>query len=297
VTTPPGEVLVARAPAKLNLGLWIVRKRADGYHDLVTLFTAVDLYDRLHVRLKPSRITLTTNERRLPTDERNLVVKAARALAEAADVSLGAEFRLEKRIPTGAGMGGGSSDAAAALLLLDRLWDTRLSRARLLRLAADLGSDVPFFLKGGLQLGRGRGTRLTPLKPQAGLEFVVVHGREPIDTGWAYSRYERELTASTPPPSILALAGGGRLSRTALMHLDNHLEAGLVPDVPDIAERKRLLTSLGARVALLTGSGASVYGLFATRELAHRAHLRVARAGWTADLCRSVSSGVVVEGG
>jgi 4-diphosphocytidyl-2-C-methyl-D-erythritol kinase len=289
--------LVARAPAKLNLGLWIVRKRRDGFHDLVTLFCAIDLYDRLAVRLAPARVTLSTNDRRLPTDERNLVVKAARALAEAADVGLGAEFRLEKRIPAGAGLGGGSSDAAAALVLLDRLWDTRLSPARLARIAAGIGSDVPFFLAGGLQLGRGRGTQLTPLKPRKVLEFVVVHGRRPLDTGWAYSRYEKQLTASVPPPSILALAEGGTMPQSVLTHLDNHLEAGLVPDVPDIAERKRLLTSLGARVALLTGSGASVFGLFANREQARRARLRVIRQGWAADLCRSVSCGVVVEGG
>jgi 4-diphosphocytidyl-2-C-methyl-D-erythritol kinase len=297
VTAAPGEGLVARAPAKLNLGLWIVRKRPDGYHDLVTIFVAVDLYDRLAVRPRPSGFTLVADDRRLPTDGRNLVIRAARALASATGVTRGAAFRLEKRIPAGAGMGGGSSDAAAALVLLDRLWGTRLSRARLARIAATVGSDVPFFLQGGLQLGRGRGTRLTPLTPQEPLEFVVIHGREPIDTGWAYSRYERELTASTPPPSILALAGDARLPRSALTHLDNHLEAGLVTDVPDIAERKSLLASLGARVALLTGSGSSVYGLFATRELARRARLRVVRAGWQADLCRSVSSGVVVEGG
>jgi 4-diphosphocytidyl-2-C-methyl-D-erythritol kinase len=119
------------------------------------------------VRLAPSRITLTTNERRLPTDERNLVVKAARALAEAADVSLGAEFRLEKRIPTGAGMGGGSSDAAAALLLLDRLWDTRLSPARLARIAADLGSDCALLPSRWAAARAGARHSTHTLKPQA----------------------------------------------------------------------------------------------------------------------------------
>lgn len=289
--------LSALAPAKLNLGLWIRRRRPDGFHDLLTLFQAVDLHDRLSVRPRRAGFRLTTDAAGLPTDDTNLVLQAARALAVDTGITAGAEFELEKRIPWGAGLGGGSSDAAAALILLDRMWGTDLKRPQLARIGAAIGSDVPFFLSGGLQLGRGRGTRLTPLRTHERFEFVLVHGRRPIDTGWAYSRYEKELTRSWPPPSILALAEGGSLSRTVLAHLDNNLEAGLLPDVPDISERKLLLTSLGATVALLTGSGASVFGIFATRELARRAHQRVIRLGWSADLCRSVSSGVVVEGG
>ncbi|MDZ4803894.1 MAG: 4-(cytidine 5'-diphospho)-2-C-methyl-D-erythritol kinase [Candidatus Eisenbacteria bacterium] len=294
---PAQGALVARAPAKLNLGLWITRRRRDGYHDLVTLFQAIDLYDRLMVRPRKHGLRLTADARELATDQTNLIIRAALALAAETGVTAGAEFELQKRIPWGAGLGGGSSDAAAALVLLDRLWGTGLSHRQLARIGAGIGSDVPFFLQGGLQLGRGRGTRLRPLITRTRFEFVVVHGRQRIDTGWAYSRYERELTGSKPPPNILALAEGGSLSRTDLAHLENNLEAGLVPDVPDITERKRLLTSLGARVALLTGSGASVFGIFATREMARRARNRVIRRGWSADLCRSVSSGVVVEGG
>jgi len=295
VPAPGG--LLAIAPAKLNLGLWITRRRPDGYHDLVTLFQAIDLHDRLRVRPRHRGFRLTTDVAGLPTGDSNLIIRAAHALAADTGIPAGAEFELEKRIPWGAGLGGGSSDAAAALVLLNRLWGAGLSPGRLARIAGGIGSDVPFFLSGGLQLGRGRGTRLTPLVAHDRLEFVLVHGRRPIDTGWAYSRYEKELTRSSPPPSILALAEGGSLSRTVLEHLDNDLEAGLLPDVPDISERKDLLTSLGASVSLLTGSGASVFGIFANRGLARRAHHRVTRRGWSADLCRSVSSGVVVEGG
>ena len=294
---PPPPALVARAPAKLNLGLWILRRRRDGFHDLVTLLVAIDLHDRLIVQPRSRGFRLTTDTPGVPTGESNLVIRAARALARETGVTRGAAFELQKRIPFGAGLGGGSSDAAAALVLLNRMWGTGLSERQLARLGGTIGSDVPFFFRGGLQLGRGRGTRLQSLVARETLEFVVVHGRQPIDTGWAYSRYERELTGSRPPPNILALAEVGSVTGADLAHLDNNLEAGLVPDVPDILERKRLLTSFGARTALLTGSGASVFGIFATRELARRAHTRAIRRGWNADLCRSVSSGVAVEGG
>lgn len=288
--------LTAMAPAKLNLGLWILRRRSDGYHDLLTILQAIDLYDRLTVEPRPSGLSLACNWSRIPTDDSNLVLRAARLLRQDTGVRRGAAFRLRKRIPEGAGLGGGSSDAAAALLLLDRLWGTGLSRRRLAGLAGRIGSDVPFFLEGGTALARGRGTRLSPLQLRGTLHFVLVHGRRPISTKWAYSRYERELTGSAPPPSITALARGDLLTGASLRHLDNHLEAGLRLDHPDIGERTAALRSVGARVALLTGSGATVFGLFTDRARARRALGLLGARGWSVESCRSVSDGVVVVG-
>jgi 4-diphosphocytidyl-2-C-methyl-D-erythritol kinase len=288
--------LTALAPAKLNLGLWIVRRRPDGYHDLVTLLQAIDLYDRLTVEARPSGLSLRCNWTRIPTDDANLVLRAARLLRRATGVRKGAAFRLTKRIPEGAGLGGGSSDAAAALVLLDRLWGTDLPAGHLARLAAEIGSDVPFFLKGGTQLARGRGTRLTPLELRETLHFVLVHGQRPIATNWAYSLYQKQLTASGPPPSIAALARGDLLTGASLRHLDNHLEAGLRLVRPDIEERRERLRSLGARPARLTGSGATVFGMFESRARARRALAALQARGWSVDSCRSVSDGVVVVG-
>jgi 4-diphosphocytidyl-2-C-methyl-D-erythritol kinase len=287
----------ALAPAKLNLGLWIVRRRPDGFHDLVTLFQAIDLYDELAVRPRPRGFRLACDRPGIPTGGENLVIRAARALARAAGVGRGAEFRLTKRIPDGAGLGGGSSDAAAALILLDDLWQLRFGPRRLERVGATVGSDVPFFIRGGLQLGTGRGTRLRPLQGQFDGWFVVVHGPEKIPTKWAYSRFKKELTPLGPPPRIRSLAKGGCWTRAAVKQLDNHLEAGLLLDHPDIGARKRALLAAGAERALLTGSGSSVFGLFATREGARSAWTRLNRAGCAADLCRSVRSGVVMTGG
>jgi 4-diphosphocytidyl-2-C-methyl-D-erythritol kinase len=288
--------LTALAPAKLNLGLWILRRRPDGFHDVLTVLQAIDLYDRLTVEPRPSGLTLRCDGRRIPTGGTNLVLRAARALQREAGVRRGAAFHLRKRIPVGAGLGGGSSDAAAALVLLDRLWNLGFSPRKLAAIGAEIGSDVPFFLAGGTQVARGRGTRLTPVRLRDTLQFLLVHGRRPIATKWAYSRYQRELTASTPPPSIIALARGDLLSGASLRHLDNHLEAGLRLDRPDIEERRKLLRSLGAGVALLTGSGATVFGIFDDRERARRAPAVLTARGWAVDSCRSVSDGVVVVG-
>lgn len=296
MTAAGGEWRRALAPAKLNLGLWIVRRRPDGLHDLVTIFQAIDLFDELAVRPRAGGFRLTCDRPDLPTGPENLVMRAARALARETGHRRGVEFRLTKRIPDGAGLGGGSSDAAAALLLLNDLWECRLTPGRLASIGASIGSDVPFFIKGGTQLGRGRGTRLTPLPVPFGSTFLLLHGLAKISTKWAYSRYKKELTPLGPPPRIRALAESGCLSRAAIKQLDNHLEAGLLLDHPDIGVRKEALLAAGAERALLTGSGSTVFGIFGSDAEARQARIRLSRAGYAADLCRSIGSGVVMTG-
>lgn len=296
--TPAGdEWLTARAPAKLNLGLWIVRRRADGYHDLFTVFQAIDLYDELAVRPRRRGFRLACDRAGIPTGQTNLVVRAAAALAREAGVDRGAEFLLTKRIPDGAGLGGGSSDAAAALLLLNRLWELRFSSGRIESIGATVGSDVPFFIQGATQLGTGRGTRLKPILNRMCGHFVLLHSPRRISAKWAYSRYKKELTPLGPPPRIRTLAEGGCLTRAAIKHLDNHLEAGLQPDHPDIDARKAALLAAGAEKALLTGSGSTIFGLFGSAGQARSAWGRLQRAGHAADLCQSIRSGVVMTGG
>src|SRR4030095_16311344 len=153
--------LVVQTSAKVNLTLEVLRKREDGYHELATILQSVDLWDRLAVEPADS-LSLVTSDPALPTDEGNLVMRAARLLREAAEVSGGARLRLEKRIPVAAGLGGGSSDAAAALWALNRMWGIRWPVIRLQELAERLGMDVPFFLGKGRALATGRGERLPP---------------------------------------------------------------------------------------------------------------------------------------
>jgi len=153
---------VLRASAKVNLALEVLGKRADGYHEIATVLQAVDLFDRIAVETADS-LSLHTDDPDLPTDEGNLVMRAARLLQKAAGIETGARIRLQKRIPVAAGLGGGSSDAAATLWGLSRLWKLRWPTARLQELAVELGMDVPFFLGAGRAVARGRGEQLAPL--------------------------------------------------------------------------------------------------------------------------------------
>ena len=183
-----------RASAKVNLSLEVLGKRPDGYHEIVTVMQAVDLYDRLTLEAA-STLSLRADEPDLPTDERNLIMRAARLLKDAAKVEAGARIELSKRIPVAAGLGGGSSDAAATLWGLNRLWKLRWPRARLMELAVGIGMDVPFFLGNGPALGTGRGEHLKPL------------GK----TGWVRAR------VGEPPRRAVHAAGvrahPGRLAR------------------------------------------------------------------------------------
>ncbi len=285
--------LTAIAPAKINLGLWVLRKRPDGFHDILTLFQALDLADRLTVEAAARGITMTCDDPALPVDGRNLVLRAARLMAEEAGVRSGARFHLSKKIPAGAGLGGGSSDAAAALVLLNRLWSLGWSRSRLGRLAERIGSDVPFFLTGGTAVGRGRGGRLTPLRGAEALCFLLVHGSEPIAAKRAYSNYKRELTPSKPPPRIATLESGDRIDARIIKEIDNQLEPGLLKYFPDIAQRTDALLKHGALKAQLTGSGSTVFGVFDRFDLAGRAGDQLSKKGFPVDLCQSVSHGVV----
>jgi len=287
--------LTALAPAKVNLGLWVIRRRPDGYHDILTLFQAVDLCDRLTVEAAPRGLSMTCDDPALPVDDGNLVMRAARRLRSAARTRRGARFHLRKAIPAGSGLGGGSADAAATLVLLDRLWDLGLSRTHLARIGLEIGSDVPFFLTGGTAVGRGRGDRLTPVELAGSWIFLLVHGRVPIAAKRAYSQYKRELTASGPPPRIAALKRGERLRAQTIKEVDNQLEPGLLADFPDIGIRKAALLSLGAANALMTGSGSTVFGIFDRLDKAGRARAHLQRQGFPVDLGQSVSHGFEVK--
>lgn len=177
----------ALAYAKINLFLEVVRRRSDGYHDLVSVFQEIPLADRLSAEPAEHEISLACSNPFLPTDDRNLVVRAARLLREEAGISQGIHFVLEKHIPAGGGLGGGSSDAAAALRLACRIWNLTPPPEDLARLALALGSDVPFFLQGGTCLAEGRGEILTPLRGAPRLEPILLLPPWSISTARAYA--------------------------------------------------------------------------------------------------------------
>jgi 4-diphosphocytidyl-2-C-methyl-D-erythritol kinase len=264
------------APAKVNLTLRILGRRPDGYHDLESLVQKVSLYDRLTFSdADDGVIELTCDDPTLPTDSGNLVWRAADLLRERfAPPGRGVRIRLEKRIPHGAGLGGGSSDAATTLLGLNSLWDLKLSREVLSDLGARLGSDIPLFLHPSPSVMTGRGEIVDPALLWIKAVFVIVYPGISISTQWVYSNFR--LTKDTNNLSILALqkAEGGELPPDRWNgFLINDLEGSVLKEYPEVARCRDELLQWGAVGALMSGSGSAVFGLFEDREKAEKAAL------------------------
>ena len=289
--------LRVRCPAKLNLFLEVVERRPDGYHNLDTIMQAVDLYDELEIVAQPEpELSLECSDPTLPCDERNLVLRAALALRQATGCRVGARFRLAKRIPMQAGLGGGSSDAAGALLGLNQAWCLGLSTESLREIAASVGSDVAFFLYGGTARCRGRGELVEPLPVSARFDYVLLFPRVGVSTAEAYGRLRFPLTPQAPSATILLdslLAGDvSSLGRS----LFNRLEGPAFGIHPRLAEAKGRLAASGLfQGVCMTGSGSALFGLCRPEDAEHAREGTVAlRLGQAASV-RSVGRGVERE--
>lgn len=262
-----------RAPAKLNLGLEILRRREDGYHEIETIFLPLRLADRLELRRAPagSGIRLAIAGAELPVDRENLVYRAAERACAELGVPADLEIALEKHVPIAAGLGGGSSDAAATLRALEALFEKPLGTAARQRIALELGADVPFFLDPKPALGRGVGERLEALAGVPEMFWVLVAFPFPISTAQAYKEAGLELTLPRRPTSIGALLGPAGL----LVSPRNDLEAFAVRRHPEIRAARRALEGVGALATGMTGSGPTVFGRFANEQAARQAAERV----------------------
>jgi len=270
---------VLRASAKVNLALEVLGKRGDGYHEIATVLQAVDLFDRLTVETADT-LSLHTDDPELPTDEGNLVMRAARLLQKTAGIDRGARIELQKRIPVAAGLGGGSSDAAATLWGLNRLWGLRWPRARLQALAVELGMDVPFFLGTGRAVARGRGEQLRTLPGAGGYALVLVNPREPLSTKEVYGRVPAGWHAEPTGTERVIEALRRRNVATLAAALTNNLERVVEPVLPVIGRMKAALLAAGALGAIMSGSGPTVFGLARSLDHARQVRSRVSRAGW-----------------
>jgi 4-diphosphocytidyl-2-C-methyl-D-erythritol kinase len=289
--------LVARCPAKINLGLRVLGLRQDGYHEIVTLFQAIDLWDALEA-VEADRLSLTVDDPSVPADESNLVLRAARLLqARIPGASgRGAELRLRKRIPAGGGLGGGSSDAAGALAVLDALWSLELPPGTLRALAGELGSDVPFFLDGGTAIGTGRGERVTPLSPIPERPLVLGFPPFALSTPEVYRALGAPLTPLDAGVTVTRLFVNFA-ERNDFALATNDLEPPAFAMRGELVSLRDALFGLGAEVALLSGSGSTVFGLFVTgMDVEAIASELVERfPGWTLRVSRSVASGVRLD--
>jgi len=255
-----------RSYAKINLGLRILGKRSDGFHDLHTIFHRVDLFDTLTFEVVDGGILLETNRDDLPTDSGNLCVRAAEALLRRYP-DRGVHMYLEKRIPAGAGLGGGSSNAAAVLRVLPGLLDLRISEDQLREVAAALGSDVPFFLQDGSAEARGRGELLEYFAFDAPWWILLVVPPIHVSTAWAYANLE--LRDNTSAPDLRDALFAARSDASALADLlQNDFERSVIRAHPGIGTVRTAMLDHGALGALMSGSGSSVFGLFSDEESA-----------------------------
>ena len=271
-----------RAPAKINLYLRVVGRRKDGYHLLDTILLPISLFDGIEIqKFKPnnhraassgSRIKVTCDHPLVPGGKKNLAYRAAQLIMKTAGIDEPVSIRIRKRIPVGAGLGGGSSDAAAVLLALNRLFRLGYSFRGLEKMGLLLGADVPFFIRGRPARARGIGERLTPLAKLRRFWLVILYPGFPVSTAWVYRHLRPKLTKPKVNTSIASSLRSFAEIRKVLV---NDLETVTIGKYPRIGLLKGRLLGEGASASLMSGSGSSVFGIFASRRLANRAFKRL----------------------
>lgn len=258
----PLQSLAVSAPAKINLLLRVIGKRPDGFHELETVFQEIDLADCLTLTEQPEKIELTCDSGPLPTDNRNLAVRAALALQQMTGTRKGCSIDLRKRIPLSAGLGGGSSDAAAVLLGLNRLWNLDLKPMALLKVASELGSDVPFFLHGGTAYATGRGEQLRRLTATPPYFGVLIYPNLAISTKEVFAAGKFSLTNSENYFTFKFVSSSMKNPAQWTDRFGNDLERVVFERYPQLQELIVELRRAGAFYAHMSGSGSSVFGLF-----------------------------------
>jgi 4-diphosphocytidyl-2-C-methyl-D-erythritol kinase len=287
-----------RAYAKINLLLAVGPKRADGYHEIATVLQAISLHDVLSFAPRARGFTLAVSgpeARGVPRDASNLVLRAARALAAELGETRGAAIRLDKRVPHGAGLGGGSSDAAATLVGLCRRWRRRVARARLAAIAARLGSDVPFFLGPGRAFARGRGEIVEPIAPpRRPLALVVVVPDVRVSTAEAYASHvipKSRLTGWKRVVNLVQLRANRNDRGDVKQAVFNDLEGSVLRRHRPIAEARDRLLQNGATAALMSGSGSGVVGFASASTPPRVIAARLSRIFGKVFTARSVRAG------
>lgn len=278
--TPPcsqtavDSLITLKAPAKINWSLYVLDKRPDGYHDILTLMHRIAIYDTITIG-HSDRLELYS-AMNIP-DEQNIVFKAAEALRKYSGIGDGARIVLEKDIPTGAGLGGGSSDAAFTLIGLNRLWSLGLPLEELKTIGSSLGSDVPFFFDSPLAVAEGRGERLSSVEINIPCTILLIKPSVSVSTAWAYKNIDLQSLKLTKREhkdnNIKLIYSSLRTGETSLLRtaLHNDFEKVVFGQYPLIGRLKEQLIDSGASAALMSGSGSSVFGFFEDRERAEKA--------------------------
>jgi 4-diphosphocytidyl-2-C-methyl-D-erythritol kinase len=283
------ETLHLKSPAKINLRLEILKKREDGYHELRTILQKINLHDLLHFSLKKERgISITTDHPNLSVGKSNLVYQAVQSILKKSDYKGGVLIEIEKRIPLGAGLGGGSSNAATALKAMNQLLKINLPKKELMAMGLEIGTDVPFFFFEGVAIASGIGERLKKIE-LPGLWYVLIYPNFEVSTRWAYQYFI--LTKRRFHFNLRELL---RTPKEISRLLWNDLEEVVSRKYPQIGVMKKILCSAGAKGTLMTGSGPTVFGVFSEEGGASEAYKKVKKMvrklGWIVLNANSISS-------
>ncbi len=262
-----------RALAKINLGLDVLRRRDDGYHEVRMIMQTLKMYDKITIRkMKEPGIQLKSNLFYVPENESNLAYRAAKMLADEFQLAQGIFIDLQKFIPVAAGMAGGSSDAAAVLYGVNRMFHLNLSKRQLMERGVKIGADVPYCIMRGTVLAEGIGEKLTPLPPMPSCKVVVAKPQISVSTKFVYENLKlNEIDAHPDIDILLAGIREGNLHKVAA-NMGNVLETVTIPNYPVIAEIREEMMRLGALNAMMSGSGPTVFGLFDDEVLGQRAY-------------------------
>lgn len=266
------DEISVKALAKINLGLDVVRRREDGYHEVRMIMQTIHLFDRVQLKKKKEAgITLRTNLSFLPVDEHNLAYRAAAMLREEFDIKEGVEIALEKHIPVAAGMAGGSTDGAAVLYAMNEIFGLGLSRQALMERGVKLGADVPYCIMRGTALAEGIGEKLTQLPPMVKCPVLIAKPQISVSTKYVYEHLK--LNEQSEHPDIDKLIDRIKAKKLEQIGaaMGNILESVTIAEYPEIEAIKDCMKENGAVNAMMSGSGPTVFGLFAEKEEARRA--------------------------
>lgn len=262
-----------KALAKINLGLDVVRRREDGYHEVRMIMQTIQLYDRLDIkRTQEPGIQIQTNLSFLPVNENNLIYKAAKLLMDEFSITDGVSVKLDKRIPVAAGMAGGSTDAAAMLIGVNRLFSLGLTKRQLMERGVQIGADVPYCIMRGTALAEGIGEALSPLPPMVKCPVLVAKPSISVSTKFVYQNLKLDDTTIHPDIDRLIDDIKAKNLHDIAAHMGNVLETVTIPNYPVIDEIKKHMLSNGAVGAMMSGSGPTVFGLFDNEDTAKKAY-------------------------
>lgn len=269
-----------KALAKINLGLDVVKRREDGYHEVRMIMQTIHLYDRLEIKkTKNSEITMATNLSFLPTNENNLVYKAAKLLRDEFQIKEGVHVNLQKHIPVAAGMAGGSTDAAAVLYGINRIFKLGLSRKELMERGVKIGADVPYCLMRGTALAEGIGEDLSALPPMVKCPVLIAKPSISVSTKFVYENLKLDDTMVHPDIDALVADIKAQDLHKIAADMGNVLETVTIPNYPVIADIKNHMMEHGAINSMMSGSGPTVFGLFEDEETAQEAFAAMKKSG------------------